>query len=43
MKLNIKKTDRIDEYIGAKLQACALNYNRELVKMFGKSIVSEII
>lgn len=31
-----QKTDRIDEYIGAKLQACALNYNRELVKMFGK-------
>lgn len=31
-----QKTDRIDEYIGAKLQACALNYNRELVKMFGE-------
>lgn len=31
-----QKTERIDEYIGAKLQACALNYNRELIKMFGK-------
>lgn len=31
-----QKTDNIDEYIGAKLQACALNYNKELTKMFGK-------
>ena len=31
-----QKTDSIDQYIGAKLQACALNYNRELVKMFGE-------
>ena len=31
-----QKTDSIDEYIGAKLQACALNYSRELVKMFGE-------
>ncbi|MGX7099505.1 DUF3644 domain-containing protein [Globicatella sanguinis] len=31
-----QKTDRIDDYIGAKLQACALNYNREMVKLFGK-------
>lgn len=30
-----QKTDRIDEYIGAKLQACALNYNRGIIKMFG--------
>ena len=30
-----QKTDSIDEYIGAKLQACALNYNRERIKMFG--------
>ncbi len=30
-----QKTNSIDEYIGAKLQACALNYNRELVKIFG--------
>lgn len=30
-----KRTDKIDDYIGAKLQACALNYNRELVKLFG--------
>lgn len=30
-----QKTDSIDEYIGAKLQACALNYNREIIKMFG--------
>lgn len=31
-----QKTDNINEYIGAKLQACALNYNKELTKMFGK-------
>ena len=31
-----QKTSSIDEYIGAKLQACALNYSRELVKMFGE-------
>ena len=31
-----QRTDRIDEYIGSKLQACALNYNRELVKLFGE-------
>lgn len=30
-----QRTDRIDEYIGAKLQACALNYNRELISLFG--------
>lgn len=30
-----QKTDSIGEYIGAKLQACALNYNREIIKMFG--------
>lgn len=34
MKSNIKKLIGIDEYIGAKLQACALNYNREIIKMF---------
>ena len=31
-----QKTDSIDEYIGAKLQACALNYSRESVKRFGE-------
>ena len=31
-----QKTDNVDEYIGAKLQACALNYNKELIKMFGE-------
>ena len=31
-----QKTSSIDEYIVAKLQACALNYSRELVKMFGE-------
>lgn len=31
-----RKTDRIDNYIGAKLQACALNYNREAIKLFGE-------
>ena len=31
-----QRTEKIDDYIGAKLQACALNYNRELVKMFGE-------
>lgn len=30
-----QKTNNIDEYIGAKLQACAINYNRELINMFG--------
>lgn len=30
-----QRTERIDEYIGAKLQACALNYNHELIRMFG--------
>lgn len=39
-----QKTDRIDNYIGAKLQACALNYNRELVALFGEkhSIQSQL-
>lgn len=32
-----QRTDKIDDYIGAKLQACALNYNRELIKLFGES------
>ena len=31
-----QRTDRIDNYISAKLQACALNYNRALVKLFGE-------
>lgn len=29
-------TDKIDEYISAKLQACAINYNYFLVKLFGE-------
>lgn len=29
-------TNKIDEYIGAKLQACAINYNYYLVKLFGE-------
>lgn len=39
-----QRTDKIDDYIGAKLQACALNYNRELVKLFGEkhSIQSQL-
>jgi hypothetical protein len=31
-----QKTNRIDEYIGAKLQACSLNYNKWIVKLFGE-------
>ena len=30
-----QKTDKIDEYISSKLQAFALNYNREMINMFG--------
>lgn len=39
-----QRTDKIDDYIGAKLQACSLNYNRELVKLFGEdhSIQSQL-
>lgn len=31
-----QRTEKIDEFIGAKLQACALNYNREIIKLFGR-------
>lgn len=31
-----QRTDKIDDYIGAKLQACALNYERALTKIFGE-------
>ena len=31
-----QKTNRIDEYISAKLQACSLNYNKWIVKLFGE-------
>ena len=30
-----QSTESIDEYISAKLQACALNYNRTIIECFG--------
>lgn len=32
-----QRTEKIDDYISAKLQACALNYERELTKLFGEN------